>query len=175
MYYQLHADQIRWDTLTKSWTIKNYFIREWKGLKETIKKGTHMDTTINVVPGDFVIEKSSYELMNFSELSNYIETEKKKGASDLQFYEVEKQKRIAYPFATIILTVIGVSLSSRKSKGGIGLHLGFGIAISFAFILFMQISTVFATYGNLSPLIAVWIPNIIFGILAVYLLKIAPK
>lgn len=175
MYYQMHADQVKWDTLTKSWTIKNYVVREWKNMDETITRGMLLDTNINVTPADFIVEKSSYEVMNFSELRQYIEKEKKKGTSDLQFFEVEKQKRIAYPFATIILTIIGVSLSSRKVKGGIGLHLGFGIAISFAFILFMQISTVFATYGNLSPVIAVWIPNIIFGSLAIYLLKIAPK
>lgn len=175
LYYQMHADQIKWDTLTNRWALKHYVVRELNGLEERIKRGVMLDTNINVTPSDFIIEKSNYEVMDFSELSEYILKERKKGASDLQFYEVEKQKRIAYPFATIILTVIGVSLSSRKVKGGIGLHLGFGIAISFAFILFMQITTVFATYGNLSPVVAVWIPNIIFGTLALYLLKMAPK
>jgi lipopolysaccharide export system permease protein len=175
MYYQMHANQIKWDTAHNQWTIKNYIIRKMDGLEENLIKGAILDTTINLTPSDFIIHENSYELMNYSQLNDYIKKEKQKGASNLQFYEVEKHKRFAYPFATIILTVIGISLSSRKVKGGIGLHLGFGIAISFAFILFMQISTVFATYGNLAPVIAVWIPNIIFGILAIYLLRIAPK
>lgn len=175
LYYQMNANQIIWDSTQNQWTIKNYIIRTLDGLDESLTRGSILDTNINVTPDDFIIYENSYELMNYSQLRHYINKEKQKGASNLQFYEVEKHKRFAYPFATIILTLIGVSLSSRKVKGGIGLHLGFGIAISFAFILFMQISTVFATYGNLSPAIAVWIPNIIFGILAIYLLRIAPK
>ncbi len=175
LYYQMHAEQIKWDTLTRSWMIKNYYIRELDGLHEQIFKGARLDTVIDVSPADFIVEENYFELMDYSELRKYINKERKKGANNIQFFEVEKQKRYAYPFATIVLTLIGMALSSRKVKGGIGLHLGFGIAISFAFILFMQISTVFATYGNLSPIIAVWIPNFVFGLLAFYLLKIAPK
>jgi len=175
LYYQLHANQIKWDTVTSSWHIKNYYVRLLDGLEEKIIRGSRLDTVIGVTPSDFIVEIDNFELMDYSQLQQYIIKERQKGASKLQFYEVEKQKRIAYPFATIVLTLIGVALSSRKVKGGIGLHLGLGIAISFAFILFMQISTVFATFGNLSPIIAVWIPNIVFGILAFYLLKIAPK
>ena len=90
-------------------------------------------------------------------------------------YEIEMHKRIAFPFATIILTIIGVSLSSRKVRGGIGMHLGLGIALTFIYILFMQFTTVFAISGNLSPLVAAWIPNLIYIIIALYLLKKAPK
>lgn len=82
---------------------------------------------------------------------------------------------MSFPFSAVILTLIGVSLSSRKVRGGIGLHLGFGLALSFAYILFMQVSTTFATKGNLHPLLAVWIPNIIFGIIGLFLYKMAPK
>jgi lipopolysaccharide export system permease protein len=113
--------------------------------------------------------------MNWSQLNRYISDEKLKGSENLSFYEIEKHKRIAFPFATVVLTLIGVSLSSRKIRGGIGLHLGAGITLSFAFILFMQVTTTFATNGNLPPVVAVWIPNIIFGTLGYYLLKIAPK
>ena len=88
---------------------------------------------------------------------------------------MEKQKRIAFPFATIILTVIGVSISSRKVRGGIGMHLGFGLALTFTFIMFQQVTTVFATRGNLAPWLSVWIPNLIYGVLGLYLLKLAPK
>ena len=113
--------------------------------------------------------------MNFSELRRFIESEKIKGSDDIVFYEVEKDRRIANPFATIILTFIGVAMSSRKIRGGIGMHLGLGLAISFSYILFMKFTTTFATFGSLSPFISVWIPNIVFGLLGFYLIKIAPK
>jgi lipopolysaccharide export system permease protein len=88
---------------------------------------------------------------------------------------VEKHKRIAFPFATIILTLIGVSISSRKVRGGIGVHLGLGIAITFTFIFFLQITTVFATRGNLEPWLSVWIPNMIFGVVGIFLLRVGQK
>ena len=100
---------------------------------------------------------------------------KVKGSENIPFYEVEKYKRIAFPFATFVLTLIGVSLSSRKVRGGIGMHIGIGLLISFAYILFMQVSTVMATNTGMSAAYAVWIPNVIFGILSLYLLKKAPK
>ena len=93
----------------------------------------------------------------------------------LVFHIVEQQKRLAYPFATIVLTIVAVAMSSRKIRGGIGLHLGAGLLISFAYILFMQISTTFATNGDLSPVLAVWIPNLIFSSLGLYLLSKTPK
>ena len=113
--------------------------------------------------------------MNFRQLRDYIADEKMKGSEDVIVYEVEKHTRVSSPFATLVLTLIGVTLSSRKIRGGIGMHLGLGILITFAFILFMRVSTVFALFGNLSPALAAWIPNIIFGIIGVWLLRIAPK
>ena len=98
-----------------------------------------------------------------------------KGSKNLVFHQIEKHKRVAFPFATIILTLVGVAMSSRKIKGGTGLYLGAGLLISFSYILFMQVSTTFATNGDLSPILAVWIPNILFSILALYLIKKAPK
>ena len=98
-----------------------------------------------------------------------------KGSDNIREYEVEKHKRIAFPFASIVLTVIGVSVSSRKVRGGIGLHIAFGMAITFSFVLFLRITETFATYGNLPPYLAVWVPNIVYGLLGLYLLRIAPK
>jgi lipopolysaccharide export system permease protein len=115
------------------------------------------------------------ETMNFKELERFIDNEKLKGSENIRFFLVEKHRRIAFPFATLVLTLIGVSLSSRKVRGGIGLHLGLGLLLSFTFILFMQVSTTFATNGNLPAVLAVWIPNIVFAILGVYFMKTAPK
>jgi lipopolysaccharide export system permease protein len=97
------------------------------------------------------------------------------GSTNILFYEVEKYKRTAFPFATFILTLIGVSLSSRKVKGGTGLHLGMGLLIAFSFILVMRVSTTFAEGGLLSPLVSVWIPNLLYGILAFFMIRMAPK
>lgn len=113
--------------------------------------------------------------MNLFELNEYIESEKRKGSIAYKKYEIEKHKRIAGPVAIIILTFIGVALSSRKVRGGIGMHLGVGIALTFSYILLMQVSTVFSTFGNLSPMVASWIPNIIYSFIGIYLLKVAPK
>ncbi len=113
--------------------------------------------------------------MDFIQLRKFIEKERLKGSQLIKEYEVEKHKRIAFPFATIVLTLIGVSLSSRKVRGGIGMHLGFGLLLTFTFIMFQQVTTVFATRGSLDPWLAVWIPNFVYGIFGVYLLRIAPK
>jgi len=173
--YKLIADKIVWDSLSNRWKIVNYYIRTIDGKNETITKGKEIDTCLSLVPKDFTIDVDDIKTMDYFQLRNFFDKEKLRGAENIKFYEVEKYKRVSFPFATIILTIIGVSLSSRKTRGGVGMHLGLGIAISFAFILFMQISTVFATAGSLSPLIAVWIPNILFFILGLFLLKMAPK
>jgi lipopolysaccharide export system permease protein len=109
------------------------------------------------------------------ELNNYIKEEEIKGSKQLAFHKIEKNKRIAFPFASIILTLIAVSIASRKIRGGIGIHLGIGILIAFSYLLFIQISTTFATNSNLNPAIAVWIPNFIYMLLASILIYKAPK
>jgi len=175
LYYKINSTRAKWDSVNGSWSIENYYARNIDGQKEKIRSGNKFDTIINLKPSDFLENIHDLETMNWSQLNRYISDEKLKGSENLSFYEIEKHKRIAFPFATVVLTLIGVSLSSRKIRGGIGLHLGAGITLSFAFILFMQVTTTFATNGNLPPVVAVWIPNIIFGTLGYYLLKIAPK
>lgn len=175
LIYKMLADVIQWDSVQNCWSINNYYVREIDGYKEKIYGGKKLDTIFNLKPYDFTREAANIEIMNFFELRKYIESEKLKGADNVEFAMVEKHKRIAYPFATVILTLIGVALSSRKVRGGIGLHLGIGIGISFTFIMFMQITTTMATYSNLPAWIALWVPNLIFGILALYLLRRAPK
>lgn len=175
LYYKLISDAAKWDSTKGSWVIENYFVRTINGMKESIKNGRTLDTIINLKPTDFLEDKMDIETLDYRELDNFINKEKLKGSENLLYYQLEKHKRIAFPFATVVLTLIGVSLSSRKMRGGIGFHLGTGITLSFAFILFMQIATTFTTNGNLPAYISVWIPNVIFGALSWYLLKIAPK
>lgn len=173
--YKLMADRIEWDTITSHWQIENYTIRTIDGMKEKITKGKRLDTTLNLLPAELYIKKENYEEMTFGELQRYIKKEKLKGASEVVLYDMEKYNRIASPFSMLVMTLIGVSLSSRKLRGGIGMHLGLGILLAFSYILFMRVSTVFATFGNLPPYIAAWIPNLIFAVIGVMLLRSAPK
>lgn len=172
---KLYSNYIKWDQENENWVIYNYLERTIENFYEHINKGQQKDTIINLKPQDFNFRLSTVETMNYFELNKFIDKEKMKGSKNLVYHQIEKHKRIAFPFATIILTIVGVAMASRKVKGGTGLHLGAGLLISFSYILFMQISTTFATNGDLSPILAVWIPNIIFTSLAVYLIKIAPK
>jgi len=173
--YKLLAGLINYDTIKGSWIIENYNERYINGLEEKLKFGQKLDTVLNFKPNDFAMDMRELETMNIFELQKFIDTEKVRGSDNIDYYLVEKHKRIANPFSSFVLTLIGLALSSRKVRGGIGLHLGIGISLSFAFILFMQVSTTFATNGNLPAFIAVWIPNVLFGILGVYLSKKAPK
>jgi lipopolysaccharide export system permease protein len=173
--YKLMAEHAIWDSLEASWKIKHYHTRTINGLDESLHSGEELDTILPFTPNDFLQDLAEMEKMNFGELRNHIDNEKLKGSEYVKFFEVEKHRRMAFPFSTIVLTIIGVALSSKKVRGGIGLHLGVGLGLSFSFILFMQVSTTFATNGNLHPFMAVWIPNLLYGILGAYLLKAAPK
>lgn len=172
---KLNSEFARWDSVTHKWQIKNYVIREINGLDETLITGNKLDTALNLTPEDFGRKLENTETMNYMELINYIKSEREKGAEGIENHEVELHRRISFPFATFILTLIGVAMSSRKVRGGIGLHIGLGLLISFSYILFMQVSTTFALSGIISPFVSVWIPNILYGILSFYLLKTAPK
>ncbi|MBL6657120.1 MAG: LptF/LptG family permease [Flavobacteriales bacterium] len=172
---KLFADYIQWVEELNHWEAHNFFKRRINRLSERIDEGDVMELKINLHPDDFNVRRSTVETMNLFQLNDYIKVERMKGSKNLVFHIIEQQKRIAFPFATIILTLVAVAMASRKIRGGIGLHLGAGLLISFAYILFMQISTTFATNGDLSPILAVWIPNLLFAALGIYLLKKAPK
>ncbi|MDA7794123.1 LptF/LptG family permease [Flavobacteriales bacterium] len=172
---KLFSDYIKWIDEKNHWEAHNYFNRKINRLNERIEEGQVIELKINLHPDDFNVRRSTVETMNLFQLNDFIEQERMKGSKNLVFHIIEQQKRIAFPFATIILTLVAVAMASRKIRGGIGLHLGAGLLISFAYILFMQISTTFATNGDLSPILAVWIPNLLFATLGIYLLKKAPK
>lgn len=175
LVYKLSADRIERDTAYSLWHIVTYAERFITDGKETLKKGAAKDTLLPLKTTDLYEVKEDFEVMNFWELKHHITQEKLKGNDQVTLYQVEMNKRIASPGAILILTFIGASLSSRKVRGGIGMHLGAGIALAFSYILFMQISTVFATFGNLKPWIAAWIPNLVFFLIGIYLFIKAPK
>ncbi len=175
LIYKMKARDITYDSLTGEWEAHHYMIRKMDNDSVVFDYVYTLKLALNVEPSDFSSRIKRMDVMNYFELKDFIASEKIKGSKNIKFYEVERHKRVSFPFATLILTIIGASLSSRKARGGIGLHLAFGILISFSYIIFMQISTVFATYGTLSPLVAVWLPNFIFAILAYFLMRLAPK
>ena len=167
---KLKSDYIQYDTLSHKWTINKYEVREFRDNGEIISNGASIDTSLNLSPHDFTKRKSLVETMNMFELNDYIADEELKGSEQLVYHKIEKHKRVAFPFASIILTLIAVAIASRRTRGGIGIHLGIGILIAFTYILFMQVSTTFATNSNLAPVLAVWIPNLCYMVLAGVLL-----
>jgi lipopolysaccharide export system permease protein len=172
---KIMADQISWDTTKNTWLMRRYYIRDINGLKETIREGNTKDTVIKLQPADFERRLNAVEAMTFRELNEFIDVSRMQGETNLTAYLIERYKRTAYPFSTYILTLIGVAVSSRKVRGGIGTQLGIGLATSFAYILFMQFSSQFAIGGSLPPLLAVWLPNLIFAVIAVVLYRLSPK
>ncbi len=171
---KLSADYIKWDREKKKWTIHDYSIRTIEGYTEKITQGVEKDTTLNMLPEDYQVVDNIVETMTLPTLNKSISNLKLRGVNTIE-YEIEKHKRRSGPFSAFILTIIGVSLASRKIKGGIGFHLGLGLLLSFSYILFMQVTTVFATSDLLAPWLAMWIPNIVYGGLAFYLYRRAAR
>jgi lipopolysaccharide export system permease protein len=171
---RLTAKSITWDS-AYNWTISNYTIRDFIGMKEQITVGEKIDTTLTIVPSDFMISINDCEQLTTPRLKTYIDRQKKRGIGNIQAFEIEFHKRFAMSFAAFILTIIGSSLSARKIKGGMGMNIGIGLLLSFSYILFMQISSSFAISGIMSPFLAVWIPNVMYAGIAAYLYKKAPR
>lgn len=172
----LTARSITYDTTAvHRWTVKDYMIREMTGMKEKITKGDRLDTIIKMEPQDFLIMKGQQQTMTSPQLREYIDKQKQRGFANIKEFQIEYYQRIAMSFAAFILTTIGVSLSSRKVKGGMGLHLGVGLALSFSYILFQTVSATFSVNANVPPIIAVWIPNVLYTFIAIYLYRKAPK
>ena len=172
--YKVMADKATYDTINGIWKLSNY-VERYIRPEETMYKGKEKDMTLMLQPRDLYNIKEEFEEMNLFEIYDHIQDLELKGADNTLPYKIEMHKRIASPVAIIILTVIGAALSSRKTRGGIGLHLGIGIAITFSYILFMEFSRVFALSGVFSPFIAAWLPNIIFSVIGIYFLVKAPK
>jgi lipopolysaccharide export system permease protein len=172
---KLSASSVKYDTVLHKWSALNYYIREIKGNKEIITKGKQIDTTLNINPEDFSRDPSYVGTMTSHELDNYIKLLRLQGSDELKLFLIEKYRRFANPFAVFVLTLIGVTLSSRKIRGGIGMNIGIGLGLSFSYILFLQFASQFCLKGNLGPMLAMWIPNIIYSAIGLVLYKLSPK
>lgn len=173
---KLYANSIQWNYEKSTWRLKNYMTREFlPNGNEVVIKGKMMDTLIEFNPENFFLRNEDVNSFSKSELNNYIEDERRRGADNIDFLLTEKHRRISVPFASFILCFIGFCVSARKSRGGIGVHIGVGLLISIAYLFVYQ---VFVTYGNsgiIPPAITVWITNIIFAFVGYYIYLKAPK
>ncbi|MFO7621330.1 MAG: LptF/LptG family permease [Bacteroidales bacterium] len=172
---KLSSMWVRWDTATQRWTVGNYYIREIGREGEVITRGMQTDTTLTITPDDLSRDPDFVHTMTYNDLRRYISLLRLQGSDEIKLFLIEKHRRFSSPFAVFILTLIGVSLSSRKVRGGIGMNIGIGLGLSFTYILFMQFSSQFSLKGNLDPMLATWIPNIIYAIVALVLYRLAPK
>jgi lipopolysaccharide export system permease protein len=172
---KLMAATVSWDTSLKKWTAWTYYIRDITPEGEVISKGLRIDTALTVKPDDFARDPSYVGTMKYKELNDYIDLLRLQGSDELKLFLIEKQKRFSNPFAIFILTLIGVTLSSKKARGGIGMKIGIGLGLSFSYILFLQFASQFSLKGNLSPVLALWIPNLLYAVIGMYLYRIAPK
>ena len=174
----LTAMDIQYDTISDSkyhWKLSNWKIRKLQGMKEHITSGAQKDTVIMMEPTDLVYSKGQQETFTSPELRDYISKQINRGSGNVVQYEVEYHKRIASSFASFILTIIGVSLSARKRKGGMGAALGVGLALSFGYIMLQTVSATFAIQANFPPVLAAWLPNFLFAIVAYFCYRKAPR
>jgi len=172
---KLTSDRAVWDTSFNGWRVHNYVIRELTDSVEVITRGATLDTVIALTVADLRRYNDLYEALTLWELNETIEQMKMRGDDSVKFVLIEKHKRIAIPFSVFILTLMGVSLSSRKMREGLGIKIGVGIALSFCYILFLRFSEMFVYADTLPPFIALWLPNLLFALIAIALYIKAPK
>ena len=173
---RLTANNIAYDPERPGvWRARRWTIRELHNDKEIIRSSNReiLDTVLPLDPSDFLISEDEQETMTSPQLSRYIEKQQARGMGNIKPFEIEYHKRIAMSFAAFILTIIGASLSSRKRKGGMGLSLGVGLALSFSYIMFQTVSSAFAEHMPVA--LAVWLPNILYTFIAIYLYRKAPR
>ncbi|MBS1600602.1 MAG: LptF/LptG family permease [Bacteroidetes bacterium] len=175
VYYNLRAEQIRWDTSKKNWRLENIIQRNFDGLQESAKKIDSMHINLNVIPKELKRDQYLKDKLTTPELKQFIRMEEIRGSEGLNTYKEERFHRDATPFSVIIMTMIGAILATRKIRGGSGLHLAIGLVLAASFVVMDKFSVTFSVKGNFSPILAAWLPNIIFSALAFWLYKRAPK
>jgi lipopolysaccharide export system permease protein len=172
---KLSAETAIWDSTKTLWKLNNYVLRKFVHGSEIVSTGKSLDTAIVITVNDFYRRKNVVESLNYIQLNKLIKMQKMRGDQMVKYALIEKNTRFAIPFSAFILTLIGVSLSSRKRRGGIGMNIGIGLALGFSYILFMRFSQMFVYTDTLPPFIALWLPNVIYAVIAVFLYRIAPK
>jgi lipopolysaccharide export system permease protein len=172
---KLSSDRITWDSTAHRWKIYDYRIRTFNGTAETIRSGVQIDSTLNLKPADFESKYQLHETLTLTELNAYIDQLRSRGADGIETYLIEKYTRFANPFGVLILTGIGLILSARKARGGVGLQIALGFVLAFVYIMFFIVSKGIAESGGISPILAVWLPNVIFSIVGVLLYKTIPR
>lgn len=161
---------------TGMWSLKRWDMREYNGgLEETLTMGDYLDTTLNITNKDFYFNENAVQALDYYELRDMISAQKLRGDANVMYAEIERDNRSAMPFSAFILTIMGVALSSRKKRGGIGWNLAIGIALSFSYILFQRFSQMFVYTGLMSSIVALWIPNVLYSFVAIYLYSKAQK
>ncbi|MDQ3101541.1 MAG: LptF/LptG family permease, partial [Bacteroidota bacterium] len=172
---KLTSDRAVYDTITGKWRIHDYVLRSIDAQEDKISRGNELDTLINLKPSDLGQRWETSMAMSWNEINEYIDIKEAQGDADLMPYKIEKHQRTSYPFATYVFTLIGVSIASRKTRGGTGLHIALGVLLALLYIFAMKLTTVAATNAGLDPFIAVWAPNVFFGILGIWIYRRAPK
>ena len=172
---QVTAAQVQYNDSTKLWHLYDYSIRTTDATGQHVRAGIEMDTTFDFLPEDFNSDITVTETMSYGELSRFIDKEKKKGSSLVKHYLIEKNKRIANPLSILIMTMLGLSVAARKTRRGVGVHIFIGLFFVFTFIFFQQVSNVFAISEQLSPALATWLPNLVYLVVCVVLLRFTPK
>ncbi|MBD0295781.1 MAG: LptF/LptG family permease [Flavisolibacter sp.] len=175
VYYNLRAERMQWDTLKKDWKLTNAVERRLDTLGETIRIIPELHLSLNFSPQDLRKDEYLKDNLTAPQLATYIRMEELRGTEGLNALKVEWYRRTATPFTCLLLTLIGAIIAGRKTRGGSGLHLSIGFIIAALFIISDRFSTVFSVKGNLPPLVAAWLPNIVFTIVAYYLYRKAPK
>ena len=174
---RITAQSAVWDSTSRRWTMKNYVMREFTDgiLADKVTTGTKIDTTLQLTIEDFYRKQNTVKQLPYKELRSLINTQRMRGDTNVKYSLIENYQRFALPLSAFILTLMGVALSSRKKRGGIGWNLAAGIALSFIYILFLRFSEMFVYTGSLPPSVAMWLPDIVFAIVAGVLYRIAPK
>lgn len=173
---KLSAETAVWDSTFAGWRLKKYFMRDYTDpVQDKVTTGDQLDTVLSLTITDFYRNKKTVEALPYQQLEKLIEVQRLRGDANVMYSLIEKHTRFALPFSAFILTLMGVCLSSRKRRGGIGLNIGMGIALSFIYILFLRFSQMFVYGGLMPPLVALWIPNLVFGIIAAALYSRASR
>lgn len=175
VYYNLRSDYIRWDTAQKTWKLENAVERKIDGFNETVKQIPFMNLKLNLTPKDLRRDEYLKDKLTSPELKEFIHAEELRGTEGLNTYKVEYYRRLATPCSVVILTLLGAVVASRKTRGGSGLHLAFGIVAAAFFVVMDRFSVIFSSKGNLYPLLAAWLPNLFFSAVTYWVYRRAPK